>query len=164
MAISSKPVVSLFFSLCVFLPLISAAPTDIKYCSETNYAVKVTGADITPFPVKKGENVTFTLTAFTDKGMSSGKQVISVLYYGIDVYDETNNICEVTSCPINAGTFELSHTQKLPAYAPTGDFGLRMTMLDDEGKELTCITFDFSIGVGLGLIAKSKGVRSDFLM
>lgn len=39
---------------------------NIYMCAgETNYAVKVTGADITPFPVKKGENVTFTLTAFT---------------------------------------------------------------------------------------------------
>ncbi|XP_019187588.1 PREDICTED: putative phosphatidylglycerol/phosphatidylinositol transfer protein DDB_G0278295 [Ipomoea nil] len=163
MAISSKPVVALFFSLCVFLPLISAMSTDIKYCSQANYAVKVTGADITPFPVKRGDNATFSITAATDKGMVGGKLGIHVLYYGMDIYHETYNICAETSCPISTGYFVLSHTQKLPQYTPTGEFSLKMTILDEEDNELTCITFDFVIGVGIGLIAKSKGILSNFL-
>ncbi|XP_031116355.1 putative phosphatidylglycerol/phosphatidylinositol transfer protein DDB_G0278295 [Ipomoea triloba] len=141
----SKPVVALFFSLCVFLPLISAASTDVKYCSETNYAMKVTGADITPFPVKRGDNVTFTITAATDNGILGGKLVINGLYYGINIYDETYDICAKTSCPISTGYFVLSHTQNLPPYSPTGDFSLKMTILDEEDNELTCFAFDFTV-------------------
>lgn len=53
-----------------------------------------------------------------DTPISGGNLEISVSYYFLSVYSETSDICTKTSCPIDAGDFEISHTQSLPSVTP----------------------------------------------
>ncbi|XP_019187590.1 PREDICTED: uncharacterized protein LOC109182030 isoform X2 [Ipomoea nil] len=70
----SKLVVTLFFSLSLsacssplrFQPRMQRPWPSSIYCYEIDYAVKVTRADVTPWPVKRGVNATFNFTAATD--------------------------------------------------------------------------------------------------
>ncbi|KAF7154011.1 hypothetical protein RHSIM_Rhsim01G0068700 [Rhododendron simsii] len=122
--------------------------TDVHYCDKKgDYDVKVSGVEISPYPIVKGKPATFSISASAGKAVSGGKLVIDVSYFGFHIYSETDDICGKTSCPISSGDFIISHSQVLPGFTPPGTYTLKMTMLEDgSNDQLTCITFDFSIG------------------
>ncbi|KAL0338744.1 UNVERIFIED_CONTAM: hypothetical protein Sangu_1396500 [Sesamum angustifolium] len=159
----------LVLALCLFVPLTSAKSTDVHYCNKkANYAVKVNGLEIDPYPISRGKNTTFQIAAATNEAIKGGKLVIDVSYFGFHIHSEDHNLCAETSCPVTVGDFVVSHSQELPGITPpvshlvSSDFGitlslvsdllssgsytLKMTMVDEHKKQLTCITFDFSIG------------------
>ncbi|KAL6559088.1 hypothetical protein OROHE_006457 [Orobanche hederae] len=137
----------LLFALCLLVPLASAKPTDVHYCNKkADYAVKVSGLDIDPYPISKGKNTTFKITASTNEAISGGKLKIDVSYFGFHIHSEDHDLCQETSCPVSVGDFNVTHAQELPGYTPWGSYTLEMTMVDANGKRLTCITFGFSIG------------------
>ncbi|KAL8517561.1 hypothetical protein ACS0TY_015716 [Phlomoides rotata] len=136
----------LIFALCLLVPQLSAKSTEVKYCKKKNYPVQVTGLDIDPYPISKGKNTTFKISASTDEAISDGKLKIDVTYIWFHVRTEEHDLCKKTACPIPVGDFVVSHSQELPGYTPPGSYSLEMRMLDGNKNELTCITFDFSIG------------------
>ena len=145
--VQMKVFVGLLFALCLVVPLISATSTAVKYCNnKANYIVKVNGLDINPYPISKNKNTTFAISATTAEPITGGKLVIDVTYIWFHVRTEEHDLCTETSCPVESGDFVVSHSQELPGYTPPGSYTLKMTMVDENKKELTCITFDFSIG------------------
>ncbi|KAL2503259.1 MD-2-related lipid recognition domain-containing protein/ML domain-containing protein [Forsythia ovata] len=143
-----KPLLALIlFSLCLIMPFTSAKSTEVHYCNKkANYPVKVSGVEIDPYPVSRGKNTTFSISASTEKPISGGKLTIDVTYFIFHVHSENHNLCTETSCPVSVGDFVISHSQKLPGITPPGSYTLKMTMVDENKKQLSCITFDFSIG------------------
>ncbi|CAA2934911.1 putative phosphatidylglycerol/phosphatidylinositol transfer protein DDB_G0282179 [Olea europaea var. sylvestris] len=143
-----KPLTALLFSLCLLLPWISAKSTDVHYCNKkANYDVKVSGVEITPFPISRGKETTFSIAASSDRAFSGGKLTIDVSYFGFHVHGETHDLCAKTACPVSVGDFVISHSQSLPGITPPGSYTLKMSMVDENKKQLTCITFYFSIGL-----------------
>ncbi|PIA54268.1 hypothetical protein AQUCO_00900664v1 [Aquilegia coerulea] len=142
-----KLTLSLIFVAFLLLPSIQAKTTKVEPCDvKTKYAVKVTGVDINPNPVSRGKPTTFSISASTDKLISEGAMDIEVKYFGISVHSEKFDLCKETSCPVGAGNFVISHTQELPGITPPGTYTLKLKMLEKNGKELSCVHFDFSIG------------------
>ncbi|KAL0410229.1 UNVERIFIED_CONTAM: hypothetical protein Slati_3612600 [Sesamum latifolium] len=137
----------LVLALCLFVPLTSAKSTDVHYCNKkANYVVKVNGLEIDPYPISRGKNTSFQIAAATNETINGGKLVIDVAYFGFHIHSEDHNLCAETSCPVSVGDFVVSHSQELPGITPPGSYTLKMTMVDEHKKQLTCITFDFSIG------------------
>ncbi|XP_076926880.1 uncharacterized protein LOC143590214 [Bidens hawaiensis] len=139
----------LFIVFLCLIPLITSFTDaiDVKYCNKkNNYDVKVSGVEITPYPIERGVETTFTIAASTETPISGGNLVIDVSYYWFGVYSETSDLCTKTTCPVTTGDFAISHTQSLPGVTPPGSYTLTMKLQDSNKKELTCITFDFSIG------------------
>ncbi|KAL0346938.1 UNVERIFIED_CONTAM: hypothetical protein Scaly_1709800 [Sesamum calycinum] len=152
----------------------------VEHNKKANYAVKVNGLEIDPYPISRGKNTTFQIAAATiypfnsvlsgfhgispssenenlehafvfmfaklDEAIKGGKLVIDVSYFGFHIHSEDHNLCAETSCPVTVGDFVVSHSQELPGITPPGSYTLKMTMVDEHKKQLTCITFDFSIG------------------
>ncbi|XP_010247799.1 PREDICTED: putative phosphatidylglycerol/phosphatidylinositol transfer protein DDB_G0282179 [Nelumbo nucifera] len=142
-----KLVLPLFFVAFLLVPSIRAM--EIKYCDKKgNYAVKVNGVEMSPDPVVRGKPATFSLAATTGQTINGGKLVIEVSYFGVHIHTENHDLCAETSCPVAIGDFVLAHTQTLPAFTPPGSYTLKMKMTDKSGHQLTCIAFDFNIGVG----------------
>ncbi|KAK9291011.1 hypothetical protein L1049_009194 [Liquidambar formosana] len=142
-----KFIAPLFVSLCLLLPLTQA--TDIQYCNKkADYDVKVQGVEISPYPVVRGQPATFSISASTGEKISGGKLVIDVSYFGVHIHSETHDLCGETSCPVSAGDFVIAHSQVLPGFTPPGSYTLKMRMEDGNKHQLTCIGFDFSIGIG----------------
>ncbi|KAH7511266.1 hypothetical protein JRO89_XSUnG0213300 [Xanthoceras sorbifolium] len=181
---------AIVLSLCLTVALTQA--TDVNYCNKKAYAVKVKGVDISPFPISRGKETTFSISATAvldvpylpcalktytqntpthiimciyiqkphmygefsdmektyhlDEAISGGKLVIDVSYFGWSIHSETHDLCDETSCPVTSGDFIVAHSQVLPGFTPPGSYSLKMRMLDGNKHELTCITFDFSIG------------------
>ncbi|KAK1586523.1 hypothetical protein Q3G72_003417 [Acer saccharum] len=140
---------NLLFIFSFFLLFSSIEARGIKYCDKKgDYPVKVQEVEISPDPVVSGNPATFNISASTVQALSGGKVVIDVSYFGVHVHKETHDLCEETSCPISSGNFVLSHTQSLPTITPPGSYTLKMTMTDKNKQKLTCITFNFKIGIG----------------
>jgi len=116
-------------------------------CAEKgrDYPVTVSGVEVVPDPVVRGEPATFKISASTDKNITTGKLVIDVAYFIFHVHSETHNFCDETSCPAT-GEFVLASQQTLPSFTPPGSYTLTMKLLGDSNAELTCISFGFSIG------------------
>ncbi|EPS60934.1 hypothetical protein M569_13865, partial [Genlisea aurea] len=81
------------------------------------------------------------------KAISGGKLVIDVSYFFFHIHSEDHDLCKKTSCPVSVGDFVVAHFQELPGITPPGNYNLKMKMVDEKNKQLTCITFDFSIGL-----------------
>ncbi|XP_052199436.1 uncharacterized protein LOC127806279 [Diospyros lotus] len=136
-----------FVLLSVCLLPTQAQAGKVQYCDkETKYAVNVSGVEISPYPISRGRRTTFSISASTDEVIFGGKVQIDVLYFGINVYSKIHDLCGKTSCPVAAGDFVISHSQSLPFFTPPGSYTLQMKMEDESKHQLTCITFDFSIG------------------
>ncbi|CAL5425565.1 hypothetical protein ACSBR2_033709 [Camellia fascicularis] len=143
------PKLAIIFLFAACLSVHSIQATDIKYCNKkTNYVVKVDDVEISPYPVSTGEPTTFTIKASTGQALTGGKMALDVSYFGVKVHSESHSICEKTSCPISVGKFVLSHTQTLPGITPPGSYTLKMKMEDEKKHQLTCISFNFNIGLG----------------
>ncbi|XP_030449064.1 uncharacterized protein LOC115671570 [Syzygium oleosum] len=131
-------------ALCLLLPFNRA--TDVSYCDKkTEYAVKVSGVEISPSPVARGQPATFSIAATTGEAIDGGKLVIDVSYFGWHIHSETHDLCSETSCPVTEGDFVVAHSQVLPGFTPPGSYSLKMKMYDANQQELTCIAFDFNI-------------------
>ncbi|KAH7844559.1 hypothetical protein Vadar_029331 [Vaccinium darrowii] len=146
MAVFKLSLLLLLLSLMCFLSPPTQA-TDVHYCDKkASYDVKVSEIEITPYPVARGKPATFSISASTGEAISGGKLVIDVSYFWFHVYSESHDLCEKTSCPVSVGNFVISHSQELPGFTPPGSYTLTMKLEDENNSELTCITFDFSIG------------------
>ncbi|KAJ0233800.1 Uncharacterized protein HA466_0278250 [Hirschfeldia incana] len=143
---SRVTVLPLSLYLLLFVSTIVRA-TNIQYCEKNaEYEVKVKEVHISPYPIARGEPATFTISANTGRGISGGKLVIEVSYFGWHVHSETHDLCNETTCPVETGDFFVGHSQVLPAYTPSGSYSLQMKMVDLQNKELTCIRFSIDIG------------------
>ncbi|KAL6141626.1 hypothetical protein ACLB2K_059914 [Fragaria x ananassa] len=142
-----KLIAALLVSFCVLLPLTHAVSKDVSYCDKNaDYAVKVTGLDINPYPIARGKPASFNIAATTGESITGGKLVIDVSYFGWHIHSENHDLCSETSCPVSIGDFVVAHSQELPGYTPPGSYSLKMKMYDANKQELTCIAFDFDIG------------------
>ncbi|CAN6866518.1 unnamed protein product [Brassica oleracea var. botrytis] len=83
---------------------------------------------------------------YCGRGITGGKLVIEVTYFGWHIHSETHELCSETTCPVETGDFLVAHSQVLPGYTPPGSYSLQMKMLDAQKKELTCIKFSIDIG------------------
>ncbi|KAL3623469.1 hypothetical protein CASFOL_029524 [Castilleja foliolosa] len=138
---------TLLVTLCLLVPSASPKSIDVHSCDKNaDYAVNVSGVDITPFPVSRAKNTNFTVFASTGKSISGGKIKIDVSYFGFHVHNENHDLCGDLLCPVSVGDFVLSHSLELPIFIPPGSYTLRMTMDDENKKQLTCFTFNFSVG------------------
>lgn len=136
------------------IPLTKAAASEPSYCdSDTSYPVKVKSVDIDPNPVVSGAPATFKISAIADEALSGGKLSIDVFFYGVRVHTESHDLCTKTTCPIEQGSFVLTHSQSLPGFTPAGAYKLKMKMIDADDKQLTCVNINFKIVHG-SLIAQ----------
>lgn len=124
----------------------TSSAADFEYCNKgRRYPVKVSGVEIVPDPVVRGQPATFKISASTDKSIAKGKLVVDVTYFIFHVHSETHDFCSGTPCPAT-GEFVLASEQTLPSYTPPGSYTLQMKLLGEKNEELTCISFGFSIG------------------
>ncbi|XP_061338229.1 uncharacterized protein LOC133285084 [Gastrolobium bilobum] len=148
-SISTLSLVLCFSS--IILLLFSSHAQAFKYCDKNaNYAVKVSGVEILPDPVIRGEPFTFKIAAYTGEPIPSGDLVYEVSYVGLEGPPATylHDLSEETPCPVPAGNFVLIHTEFMPKDTPPGAYtiNVKLNFKDHNDKLLTCIIFPFKIG------------------
>lgn len=128
------------------IALANAAASEPTYCDlDTSYPVKVKSVDINPNPVVSGAPATFKISAISEEALSGGKLSIDVFFYGVRVHTESHDLCTKTTCPIEQGSFVLTHSQSLPGFTPPGLYKLKMKLIDADDNQLTCVNIGFKI-------------------
>lgn len=125
-----------------------AESQSLKYCEKNaDYAVQVSNVEILPNPVVRGEPFTFKIAAYTDEPIHSGDLIYEISYAGIEqsaVFH--HSLSEETPLPVRPGQFLLTHTELLPPVTPPGTYNVKLTFNNQNGEQLTCIVFPFTIG------------------
>jgi C1A family cysteine protease len=104
---------------------------------------------ITPNPPVKGSDVTVAVSGTLDEQVTKGSVSYSVEYLGIKIYSATQSLCddfkEFITCPVAAGPFKLSITEKIPSSVPKGTYKAHVKLTDQQNQEITCIDANLSM-------------------
>lgn len=120
-----------------------------KPCADpTNNGVKEflpDAVELQPDPPTIGDSVMFSIKGQADREVPSGSLDISVQFQGMDIYQESKDLCSRTTCPITKGPISIAYSQDLPPIAPPGDYEVRVSAKGPDGEELMCIVVDFEL-------------------
>jgi len=100
---------------------------------------------LVPDPPVIGSQVTFNIKGSNAvREVASGRITINVAYAGTPIYEEVDDLCSKTTCPITLGPIDVAYVQDLPPIAPPGEYQVQVVARDTEDAELMCVlvTFD----------------------
>jgi len=93
----------------------------------------------------RGKNVT-TYTTGTQTETVTGGNWITKVYLGFLLVDTfQGGVCSLMSkgCPVPPGVYTFSQSFLIPDYAPDGGYSGKYTATDQNGKELSCVSYTF---------------------
>jgi hypothetical protein len=96
-----------------------AAATAWRSCGEGALAVK--DATLTPDTVSPGTEVAFAISAevAADQAFAGGSVSMLVKLAGLPIYTETDDLCDKTACPLEAGVpVRIVYNQLMPSVTP----------------------------------------------
>ena len=104
---------------------------------------------IVPNPVVKGSTVNVTVSGTTSKDITKVTAQVKVYMSVIEVYhttvDDACKYSQYVTCPIKKGPFVLNTIQTMPSSAPAGHYKAQVTLLDQDGVEITCLKLDIHL-------------------
>eukprot|EP00878_Enallax_costatus_P026168 GHUV01028053.1.p1 GENE.GHUV01028053.1~~GHUV01028053.1.p1 ORF type:complete len:141 (+),score=36.39 GHUV01028053.1:69-491(+) len=77
--------------------------------------------------------------------VQSGTISIDVSFEGTQIYEEVDDLCGKTSCPIKTGPIEIAYVQDLPPIAPPGMYDVQVVARSTEDEELMCVVVHFEM-------------------
>jgi hypothetical protein len=89
----------------LFIILVVLHPTyafEWKACGAGDF--KITDVELAPEPVSPGSTVSFSITANAGIDVSSGRISMLVLYSGLPVWTQQDDLCTKTTCPLHKGS------------------------------------------------------------
>ncbi|CAG9462986.1 unnamed protein product [Pedinophyceae sp. YPF-701] len=139
--------------LCALAALVLALAAPVAHAIEwsrcdDNPDVSVDNVTFQPDPAKAGSDIDIHLlgTSGLSTPVSAGTVKIVVKFRGkFQVLDETDDICDRTTCPLMPGPVDIAAKQKLPPITPPGDYEVHMVASDADGEELICVDLKFNV-------------------
>jgi hypothetical protein len=100
---------------------------------------------LVPDPPAAGGQVTFNIQGNAVHDVPAGQISIDVSFAGTPIYEEVDDLCSKTSCPIKTGPLDIKYIQDLPPIAPPGEYDVRVIARDIAGTELMCVDVHFEM-------------------
>ena len=119
----------------------SSTKPDLKLCHAGADLFKVnaaSGLKVVPYPIKKGDEFTVTLTGTMTQTVRAVKMSLNVHYGMIPMGSYDVDLCGQIHCPIPEGPFNMVKTVKLPGAAPSGSYKIAMKGHNEYGQEVIC--------------------------
>lgn len=116
-----------------------------KPCEDAGKLFVPSKVELTPDPPTIGEKVLFSIKGQADREVASGSLDIAVNYQGMDIFQDSKDLCARTTCPIKQGPLDITYSQELPPIAPPGEYEVQVTARDESGAALMCIVVDFEL-------------------
>mmetsp|Transcript_33880 Transcript_33880/g.61174 ORF Transcript_33880/g.61174 Transcript_33880/m.61174 type:complete len:332 (-) Transcript_33880:386-1381(-) len=130
--------------MMISLPAIQAINWSI--CDAGTSLYRPETVTLVPDPPVAGKDATFSIVGTLDgPAITGGRVDYKVLVFGIPIYENTIDLCQTTTCPIEPGQYTIELLQSLPSYAPKGNYHLQVNMYDDDNNEIFCIKVDFHL-------------------
>ncbi|KAJ3411251.1 Phosphatidylglycerol/phosphatidylinositol transfer protein [Chytridiales sp. JEL 0842] len=140
---------SLITLLAVAASAVVAAPLEARQdpfsgftiCSKPNSPIVVNSITLNPPTVTAGVPVNITLSGELRTTVFPGaKNKITAKLFGIQVYDETLDLCGPgLECPVAPGPRDITLSFGIPKEAPSVTVGVKAVASNADGSELLCI-------------------------
>jgi len=87
------------------------------------------------------------MNATADEQMTAGSQVtIAVSLGGGQIYNQNIDMAKGTKLPVSQGVpFIFKYGVDIPSIAPSGDYGVQLTFMDQTTTPLLCVQVNFSL-------------------
>ena len=90
-----------------------------------------------------------SVTGSVDETVAAGTYDIVVSYLGIPLYHKSGDLCSLQKspplCPVAQGDLNITKTLKLPSFAPSGEYHLKLDASDGNSQLLLCVEADLNI-------------------
>eukprot|EP00882_Tetradesmus_deserticola_P002861 GHRQ01003043.1.p1 GENE.GHRQ01003043.1~~GHRQ01003043.1.p1 ORF type:complete len:182 (+),score=52.28 GHRQ01003043.1:157-702(+) len=101
--------------------------------------------DLVPDPPAAGGQVVFKIQGNAVHDVPSGLISINVSFAGTQIYEEVDDLCSKTTCPIKTGPLNIVYEQDLPPIAPPGDYDVQVVARGVDNEELMCVVVHFEM-------------------
>lgn len=101
--------------------------------------------DLVPDPPAAGGQVVFKIKGNAVHDVPSGLISINVSFAGTQIYEEVDDLCSKTTCPIKTGPLDITYVQDLPPIAPPGDYDVQVVARGVDNEELMCVVVHFEM-------------------
>jgi len=137
----------LLFALVALLSLtfVSSAVPQWKTCATPAYDVDITNITSNVWPPEKGKDLILNITGINSKNVTSGDYVIQIKVDSIPLPNIDGNIDTFHPLPWPTGNLTFTYTQEIPAAAPSGQYNIHISAVDQDKKGLFCLTLDVKI-------------------
>ncbi|KAL0486472.1 cathepsin B [Acrasis kona] len=119
--------------------------------SQSGYALQAKNVVLSPSVPVSGQDFGVKIQGTMASDLTSGKAKVHVDYAGVELFDNEVDVCAFPGfkCPVKAGPIDLAIVQNIPTLAPPGGpYTGKVELLDQSGKVVTCINFNFEMGGG----------------
>lgn len=136
------------FFVCILLGASfarSQSPFSWRGCDKASVPFTPKEVNLSPDPPVIGKEVFFTIKGDATRNVAGGTLEVLVSFAGTPIFQESEDLCGKTTCPIKKGPISISYSQELPPIAPPGDYEVQVVARDPAGTELMCVIVDFSL-------------------
>jgi hypothetical protein len=127
----------LFAAAAFFFVTLDAQAVQVKDCSAGTSEFAVRSLTFSPDPAIRGQNGTLESVYEVPVTVDAGTARYSCTLNGLPVFDQTDDLCTQTACPILAGLHDDFSISSVPDTA--GKVSCKIVWLSVDGNQLLCI-------------------------
>jgi len=135
---------------------------EYKSCATPTFDATITNITANMWPPEKGKDLILNITGTNSKNITSGEYTIAIKVDGLPLPDIDGNIDTFKPLPWPIGNLTFSYTQEIPETAPSGNYVLHISAVDQDKHGIFCITLSVHIGKAEE-IEGARGLFSSFL-
>eukprot|EP01132_Coremiostelium_polycephalum_P004301 gene4301-5382_t len=141
------------YSVILFLAAIitiSIADNVWQFCpGNVNPTFEIQTLNLSPNPPKAGQPANVELVGTLNSEVTAGNSQFNVQYYVAGGWRSlptfTADACSIISCPVQPGPFSYNTSINVPIFTPHGNYRGTFQMTDQDGRNITCLTFATTI-------------------
>lgn len=127
-----------------------SAASPWQSCGTSADHLSISSLTISPATLAEGQQFTVALSGSLNEQLTGGSVSLSVKFLGIQVYSATVDVCQLASqaglsCPLPSGPVSISKSAIMPSAAPRGTYTGEIKVTDQNGEEVSCISFRMSV-------------------
>jgi len=155
----SLSVALIVIALCLS-SVVSAVTVPYKSCAGAHDDANLTSIETTRWPPVKGAELALNITGNNSKIITSGTYTINIRVNGIPLPDIDGNIADFKPLPWPEGELNFTYTQEIPSIAPSGQYAIKISAVDQDKDEIFCITLSFTISMSEAEEAEQRHTKA----
>lgn len=128
-------------------------PVPYKWCGAATDDATIDSIVSNEFPPVAGDNLVLNVTGNLTKQVTSGTYTIAISVSGFPLPSITGDIAAFSPLPWGLGQLNFSYAQEIPSAAPPGSYLVKISAVDQDSKQIFCISITFTLSAQPGQAA-----------
>jgi len=145
--------------LPLVVSLVSAVDVPHKSCAGPHDDLNLTSIESAVWPPSKGSEVKLNISGVNAKAITEGTYTITIRVNGVPLPNIEGNIDVFKPLPWPVGSLQFNYSQSIPSIAPSGQYALHISAVDQDKVEIFCVTLSFTLSLREAVEAEWKQGR-----